>query len=146
MMTLLRLSAPLFLVAALCLAGCSGTGGPKIRLQGKVHNNGQPLTVANPMTGRIQVTFYREEGTKSALVDPIEAKVDPETGTFTVEGHDGRGIAPGKYRIAVYWYDPFPSEDKLKGAFSQENTQIVREITPETREIDINVGKPPKGE
>ena len=44
-------------------------------------------------------------------------------------GLDGNGIKPGKYRVAVYQYDPYPQNDKLGGKFSKDKTPINVEVT-----------------
>ena len=50
-----------------------------------------------------------------------------EDGAFRVLGPTGEGLPPGRYRIAVYQWDPYPDTDRLEGRFDDEHSQIVRE-------------------
>lgn len=122
--------------------GC-GKGGPTTyRVTGRLVNNGQPVTVpaTEAALGSVQIRFLllAEDGTADGY--SFDAPTDAE-GAFSVQGATGRGIPPGKYRIAVYQYDPYPI-DKLRGAFAEEKTPIVREITGSTDLGTIDLAKP----
>ena len=56
-------------------------------------------------------------------------------------GRRAGGLPPGKYRIAVRQWDPYPDTDKLGGKFDAQNSPIVREITGE-EDIVIDLSKP----
>jgi hypothetical protein len=133
----------LFWSALLCAvtAGCSG-GDPTVSVRGKVTEAGRPLQVQGRDLGlgAVLVQFYRigDDGQQSA--DPEEAEVDAE-GNFRVPGRTGRGILPGKYRIAVRQWDPYPRVDRLQGRFDEKISPIIREITGE-EEIIIDVSQP----
>lgn len=128
------------LLSAVSLVGCGPAGEKRVSVTGTVKNKGQILTV-KPMVGRVQVTFIPVTAPGAPAADPQEAVVKPD-GTFTVPGTDGKGIAPGKYKIAVRQWDEFPRVDTLQGAFDATNTPLEREIT-ETIKIDIDVGLDP---
>ena len=58
-----------------------------------------------------------------------------------MKGRFGNGIPPGKYRIAVRQWDPYPDRDRLEGKFSEKETPIVRDVDGKTP-IDIDLSKP----
>ena len=134
----------LLLSALLCsfALGCGGPGEKVVAVEGRVTNAGQPLPVAGREMGlgMVRVEFYRigEDGQQTS--DPETAGVDKD-GYFRVRGPDGNGIPPGKYRIAVRQWDPFPDTDRLEGKFDENNSPIVREIATRA-EIIIDVSKP----
>ncbi len=117
------------LLSGLSLAGCGGSGEEVVPARGRVLLNGEPLQVRGRDVGlgSVKVEFYRlgEEGAPS---DAPEGMVVDERGYFELPGRDGRGIPPGKYRVAVYQYDPHP-EDKLGGRFGKDNSPIVVEVS-----------------
>ena len=121
------------------LAGCSGSE-PVVAVRGKVHKNGQPLSVKelpNAAGGRVMVLFHNLDQGKKDL-GPQGAIVKPD-GTFSVPGATGGGIPAGKYRVEITWQDQFPmGKDKLEGKFGKENSPVVMDI-PSPEDIDINV-------
>lgn len=114
--------------------GCGSAKKDEILVKGKVHRKGEVLKVGNKVPGghAVEVAFLPEGGG-----DPKSALADPNTGEFRLLN---RGISAGKYKVAVYQYDPRP-EDKLNGAFSAEKTPIVVEITGADQELDIDLSK-----
>jgi hypothetical protein len=130
------LALPLILVA-----GC-GEGERVVLVKGQVTSAGQPLRVAGREIGlgMVQLQFFRvEEGGRSAG-NAVGAVADDE-GHFVVYGHNGKGIPPGKYRIAVRQWDPYPQVDKLGGRFTADNSSIIREVTG-SEEILIDLARP----
>ena len=128
---------PLCLSALLLLSGCTSSEPPRYKVTGQVTLNGKPLTV-QPVLGQVKVQFL-PFAEPSKLVDPNDATYDEKTGKFTVGGLDGKGISPGKYRVAVYQYDPYPQVDKLGGRFSKEKTPIEVEIAgPKDVSIELS--------
>lgn len=87
--------------------------------------NGKPLVVSPQHRevgiGYVRVEFYRL-GPDGKPQDPPEGMVVDEEGYFELMDR----IPPGKYRIAVYHYDP---DDKLGGRFDKDHSPIVREVT-----------------
>jgi len=129
---------------ALAVLPCVTAAGCKqeklVIARGRVTCNGQPLQVKDaPVLGRVAVSFIPVSEELRTRIGPQSALVNQEDGTFTVGGADGRGIPPSQYRIAVYQYDPYPT-DQLKGRFREDSTQILREVTGEG-DIEIDVSK-----
>lgn len=130
-------TATLVALVAFAFAGCQQNTGPvTVPLQGSLLMNGQPLEVKG-----------REIGLGQVALDFIPVDdTGPAPQTFGVQaGIDGKfsfpgGIKPGKYKVAVYQWDPYPMVDKLQGAYSKERTPIVREVDGKSP-IDIDLAK-----
>jgi hypothetical protein len=86
----------------------------------------------------LQVTFIDAQTGES-----FDAKTYPEAGTFEVTGADGKGIKPGRYRIAVTARYGFGEDtpDYFRGRFTPEKTQIVRDIHA-GEDVVIDIAKP----
>ncbi len=129
------------------ILGCGGKSpseGVVVVVRGKVTNAGQPLQVARADVGAgwVQIVFSKDAGT-GAVVDPNQTyttKAD-DSGAFELKGRFGNGIPPGKYRIAVRQWDPYPDKDRLDGKFSEQQTPIVREVADKLT-IEIDLSKP----
>jgi hypothetical protein len=121
-------------VGACLTAGGCGSGAS---VTGKITNGGEPLQVSDK--GHIVVTFSKEVA-DAAQGDGFGADLQPD-GTFRVVGKTGGGIPPGKYRISVQQFDPYPTTDKLKGKFAPGKSPIVRDITGTTT-LNIDLSKP----
>jgi hypothetical protein len=117
------------LIFCLMLSGC---GGPST-VRGKLTNGGQPLTVSDK--GVIVMSFSPE----GAPPPGFGADVKPD-GTFEVKGPENKGVAPGKYRISVQQFDPYPGNDKLDGKFAPGKSPIIRDIKGGS--LDIDLAKP----
>jgi hypothetical protein len=138
-------SLRLFVAFALVVSvfGCnSPSKEPVAEVTGRVTSAGAPLQVAGREMGlgRVEVRFHLLDADGKPH-DDFESTATDEQGNFTVRGRDGQGIKPGKYRIAVYQWDPDPT-DKLEGKFSSENSKIEREVGPKGATIEIDVSKP----
>jgi len=135
--------------AAVCAAilGCAPPTPPEgevVVVRGTVTNAGQPLKVARADVGAgwVQVVFWKDVG-KGVTADSNQTystKAD-DSGAFEMKGRFGNGIPPGKYRIAVRQWDPYPDRDRLEGKFSEKETPIVRDVDGKTP-IDIDLSKP----
>jgi hypothetical protein len=106
----------------------------KVSIEGKITNNGQPLTTSTK--GFVQVIFHPAAASDPKAVTPVPAVVDSQAGTYKVSE-----IPVGKYKVVVQQMDPAPVTDKLKGAFDLGRTKIVREVT-EDGTLDIDLAKP----
>lgn len=111
--------------AALAL-GCS-SGETVVPVEGKLLVGGSPLPV-HPLAdlGWVQVAFHRIGPDGKVSPDPHIAKVEPD-GSFRVAGKEGSGIPPGRYKVVVRQYDPYP-DDKLGDAYSLENSPIEKSV------------------
>jgi hypothetical protein len=115
-----------------------------------------------PPTGqRLSVALFAievvdSEGKPVASVEPYAAVFNPDDSTFTVPGPEGRGVPPGKYRIAITqkWKresmpDAKPGDrnvfdrdtDILKDKFSEGDSPIIREIKS-AAELTIDLDNP----
>jgi hypothetical protein len=144
----MRLGA--FTIFALVLCGLSAAGcgaklpdeGPVVVVQGRLTSAGQPLTVKGREIGLgfVEVRFCKcqGEGKPIAANDTFPTQADA-SGNFKVLGRFGRGIPPGKYRIAVRQWDPYPQSDTLGGKFDDQHSPILREVAgSESMEIDLS--------
>ena len=126
------------LLAGLSLAiGCGGPAGPKVYpIKGTLTKGGQPLVLTNKMTGKIRA-YLRNDTPGSDLLD---LEFDPD-GTFTVPGPTRKGIQPGKYKLAVeFWESDYPdmSKEKFKGAMNESRSTAIVEVVPD-RDLKIEL-------
>ncbi len=129
----------LLALAGMIAAGCSKapTQEPRMTVKGKVTNAGQPLPIESKFenfeAARLQVHFIRT-GQKDAAEFAATAAAKPD-GSFEVQ------LPKGKYRIGL-------SQDYSKAAeqtirrFDQRNSPIMREVTAEGQEINIDLSRP----
>lgn len=130
-------TACLITFLALGFVGCQQSTGPvTVPLQGSLLMNGQPLEVKGRDIGLGQVAleFIPVDDT-SPTPQVFGVKADA-AGKFSFAG----GIKPGKYKVAVYQWDPYPNVDKLQGAYAKEKTPIIREVDGKSP-IDIDLAK-----
>ena len=152
-----RVSTPVSLwtlgVCGVILCGLSTAGcgpkmpneGPVVTIRGRVTNAGKPLTVQGRDIGLgfVAVLFCRcqGEGASAATGGGIYSCQADADGNFKVVGRFGNGIPPGKYRIAVRQWDPFPQHDALDGKFDENCSPILREIN-RSDFLEIDLSKP----
>jgi hypothetical protein len=120
------------LLAVLLLAfagGCSGQA--TVELKGRVVRDGQPLKLGPQ--GVLEVILIPEQHDEQGEFSTIAPAVNYQDGSF----ENFEKIPAGRYRFAIQQLDPYPFNDKLKGAFSKEKSQIVRDVTGEHLEIDL---------
>jgi hypothetical protein len=128
-------------IAVIVSSGCGGPAvveAPKATLKGKVTKGGQPLPVNTSMGdyAYVQVVFAPASGGA-----PFNARVGPD-GSFTIESADGKPPAAGKYRVGVHQWEPYPTTDKLGGAFDEKKSPITVEITDPPKDLAIDLDKP----
>jgi hypothetical protein len=122
----------LCLILLLSVVGC---GPSKSRKTGKIVRGGEPIQLSDK--GVFIISFYAEDDTKGA--NPIAASPKKD-GTFEVVGTDGKGIAPGKYLVAVQAMDPYDQQkDLLGGKYAPGQTNKIVEVG--AGEIIVDVGK-----
>jgi hypothetical protein len=117
------------LLFCLTVSGCGG--GSTVR--GKLTNGGAPVTVSDK---GVIVMFFAPEGWEGK---GSGADVQPD-GTYVAKGFENKGLMPGKYRISVQQFDPYPTTDKLEGKFAQGKSPIIRDVNG--GRLDIDLAKP----
>lgn len=130
----------LFLLPSLALgllvSGCGGSG--RLQTRGRLLKNGAPYVP--PEGDIVRVMFVPMPTGKEKVTDFHAALFNPEDGTFQAAGRDGKGVPPGKYRIAIEHLHR--RADIFKGAFDAERSPIVREINSSADEVMIDFAKP----
>jgi hypothetical protein len=121
-------------VIALFVCGCGGDG--RIKARGRILKNGQPFQLKEGEG--LRIVFFPPEA-PGTTYESYAAVFDNDDGSFKVTGRDGKGLPPGKYRIAIEHLKK--KQDLFKGAFSGKRTPIVREITG-SDEIIIDLDHP----
>lgn len=131
-------------VVALLLSGC-GAEKPNydqtVILKGKLTKSGTPVQVDKAKLGdyaRVEATFIPVASTGGPKMS-AEVKDD---GTFTLATSEGKPLPPGKYRVAVRQWEPYPQTDLLNGKFDEKNTPLVVEIGDPSQELLIDLDKP----
>jgi hypothetical protein len=165
-MSLLRFALACFSLPALVvLTGCGNSDeGELVIVRGKLTENGKPFvldqakipipkgaTAPPPGSEGLRIVFIAMGGKKTSKnIDTDErfpATYHADTGTFEVPGPKGKGIRPGRYKITIIAdYSISGGKDKessdyFGGKFSQEKTQIIREVNG-GEEIAIELAKP----
>ncbi len=134
------------LVLVVAFAGCGPSGPPRVTVKGKLVKGGAPLPVprADIGLGWVQMELIPADGNSSKQHEMTRTKED---GTFEFIG-EGDGIATGDYRLSVIHFEQGPPNDKLKGAFSPEKTQIKISVPADkgsTHDLGtIDLDNPPK--
>ncbi len=138
--------------------GC-GNSGDAVRVTGKLVKGG--ASYAPPAGQLVNVTLVglgaaARPGTADPGGEPFWAEVDQARGTFSVPGRDGRGIPPGKYRVAVTrkrtreaFEAAYPTpkkgvsreDDLLAGRFGLQTSAIVREIKSAS-DLTVDLDRP----
>src|SRR5437016_10324476 len=126
-----RFRVAALLVLAVVLSGCSVAGGRKVKVTGKVLNNGQPLKITEGK-GEVRVTLL-----------PVVEPGKPYDTFMGKAGADGSfeipNVPAGKYKVGVEHLDPSPQQDQLHGKFSPLNTPIIRDLDgKEPLNVDVS--------
>jgi hypothetical protein len=132
-----RLLQPI-LIAALCLlvvSGCSGSG--RLNTRGRIVKGGVPFTV--PDEEYVRVTFFPVTTDGRPPANTYAATYNGADGTFRAVGPDGKGIPPGKYRIAVE--HERNRKDLFRGAYDGDKSPFVFDIDASGQEIIIDLDK-----
>jgi hypothetical protein len=122
----------------LVVVGCDSSGRPKAEAgkvipKGRILKNGLPLkpsenTLAKMPPGDpgMEIVFIKLGGADAG--EEIRARIQEEPpGTFDLIGAEGKGITPGRYRVAIT-LGPFGSKDEFKGKYSREKSKIDIEV------------------
>jgi hypothetical protein len=122
-------------VLVMTTLGCGGSGTYQTR--GRVLKGGAPLTAVEPDFVRVVLVPLPEDGKKA--LDWYVAEFNGSDGTFTVKGKDGKGMPPGKYRVALEHMKG--RKDAFKGAFDAERSPFVVSVQSASDEITVDVDK-----
>ena len=122
-------------VLVMTIFGCGGSGSYQTR--GRVLKGGAPLTVAEPDFVRVVLVPLPEDGTK--VLDWYVAEFNGSDGTFIVKGKDGKGMPPGKYRVALEHMQG--RRDAFKGAFDAERSPFIVRVQSASDEIMVDLDK-----
>ncbi len=122
--------------ATLAVAGC---GDQMLQPRGKLLKGGQPIPPAEGQS--IRVTFVPIAPDGKPPADYYYAETDQATATFRPAGKDGRGLPPGKYRVAVEIM--VKKKDALNGRFDPEKSPYVFDVSAKSGEIVIDLDKLP---
>lgn len=126
------------LLVCLFFTACTTSSGPAtVACSGTLLKDGQPLVVAQEEigVGMVSLEFIPIE-TTTPTTERYGVKVSKD-GTFS---HPD-GIPPGKYKISVRQWDPYPNVDKLQGAFADDKSPLIRTIDGKSP-IEIELSKP----
>ena len=125
------------LLCMLVLTGCGGDG--RLNVKGRLLKNGQALKLTDP--DFVRVIFFPVTTDGRPPKNTYLAAVDDDDGTFEAVGPDGRGVPPGKYRIAIELNRK--RKDMLKGSFDGDRSPFVFDVDSSTKELVIDLDKPP---
>src|SRR5262249_16218468 len=128
-------TGPLIGLCCVVLLGCGGDG--RLTTRGRIVKGGSPFTV--PEAERVRVTFFPVTPDGKPPLNTYIATYNRADGSFRASGPDGKGIPPGKYRIAVE--HERKKKDLFKGAFDGDRSPFVFEIDSGTKEIVIDLDK-----
>jgi hypothetical protein len=124
--------AAALVAGALC--GCSNGDG-RLTTKGRIVKGGAPFTVTEPEF--VRVTFFPMTSDGAPPRNTYLAAFSPSDGTFRAVGPDGKGLPPGKYRIAVEHNRK--RSDLFKGAYDGDRSPFVFDIDSSTPEIVIDL-------
>jgi hypothetical protein len=131
----LRRGSALALLCALILSGCGGDG--KFKARGRIVKGGVPFTV--PQEEYVRVTFYPIVPEGQRALNTYVAAYSHADGSFEVVGGDGRGLPPGKYRVAVE--HERKRKDLFRGAYDAERSPFVFDVDSSSEEIVIDLNR-----
>jgi hypothetical protein len=127
-----RQIAIFLLLLGLFALGCGDSS--RIHAKGRIVKGGQPY-LAQEGEG-FRVFFVPLDGVKGNHYDSYAAEYNPETGAFRVEGKDGKGLPPGRYRVDLQLMKS--KEDLLNGKLLGKKSPFIVEVTGKD-ELVINL-------
>jgi hypothetical protein len=131
-----RIAVCLSGLLAVLLTGCGGSG--MLKTKGRIVKNGQPVPLGEEEYFRVLFVPVVEKGER--MHDVYAANFNREDGTFQAAGKDGKGLPPGKYRVAVAHLRG--KRDLLNNAFDESKSPFVYDVDAKTEEIVIDIAKP----
>jgi hypothetical protein len=122
-------------VCLLLLSGCGGDG--RLTTRGRIVKGGAPFTV--PEQERVRVTFFPVTADGRPPLNTYIAVYNRADGSFRASGPDGKGVPPGKYRIAVE--HERKRKDLFKGAYDGDRSPFVFDIDSGTKDLVLDLDK-----
>ncbi len=132
-----RLATCVVTLCLVVLCGCGANDG-RLNARGRIVKGGTPVTVGEDEY--IRVTFFPVTADGRPPKNTYAASYDGTKGTFQAVGPDGKGIPPGKYRIAVE-HEGAKRKDQFHGAFDGDRSPFVFDVDSNTKEIVIDLDK-----
>jgi hypothetical protein len=122
----------LLIAFGVVLTGC-GESSNTVWVKGTLLKGG--ARYVPPQGHVVELTFVASEienpgGQVTKSSEPFDADYNDDEGTFVVPGREGRGIPPGKYRVAV-------TQRMLREAFDAAKPKAKPGQKPITRETDF---------
>jgi hypothetical protein len=140
----MRVPRPTLLLTALllCVPACGGRDG-RVIVVGLLTLEGQPYSRQEE---QVFVTLIPQEEVREGLPNVYSAGVDP-SGRFRLTGHDGGGIPPGTYRVAVSitpLADPNKPIDlefihRVNKEYHWQHSPLVEEVRQSPCELTIDL-------
>jgi hypothetical protein len=122
-----------FLVIALLATGCGDSS--RIKAKGIVKKGGQPYLL--PEGEGFRIFFVPLEASDGVHFESYAAMYDPHTGSFEVQGKDGKGLPPGKYRVDLQLMQS--KEDLLGGKLLGKGSPLSLEVTGKSSDLVIDL-------
>jgi hypothetical protein len=125
-------------LAVLLILVVPGCGSGRVKARGRLVSNGQPYHVDE--RDIVRIVFIPVGGAADLKAGGFMGEFDRKDGTFQVNGTDGRGMSPGRYRIALQVLRK--RKDLLEGAFNAERSPFLRDVTPAGGDIVLDLSNP----
>ncbi len=131
----------LLVCAAPFVPGCGGDKGVKV--EGQIVRDGNPYAAAEGET--VNLSFAGKNAKGEDAIYP--ATVNAGAGSFVVNGPEGKGIPPGKYKITINLSsggsDPasLAKLEKVNAQFARINGKECDITSEPVQKITIDIGK-----
>jgi hypothetical protein len=127
-------------LALLVMGGCGGYTPPAgLMVKGKILKGGKPLEVTRPDVGLGCVEVRLVPLDDAAKTHGAESCLTERDGSFSLIG-GGKGVSPGKYRVAIFQFKEGYGNDELKGAFSDTQSTIEVVVPADRKGGPIDLG------
>jgi hypothetical protein len=131
----------LLVLGFLCLGAFSGCGNDgRLNIKGRVVSKGAALKLADKEF--VRVTFFPVTTNGRPPANTYIAAYEPDDGTFEAVGRDGKGIPPGKYRVAIELNNS-KRRDVLKGVYDGDRSPFVFDVDANTKDLVLDLDKAP---
>jgi hypothetical protein len=128
-----RQIALFLLVLGLFASGCGDSS--RIKAKGRIVKGGQPYLA--PEGEGFRVFFVPLEVPDGKHYDSYAAEYNSEDGSFLVQGKDGKGLPPGKYRVDLQLMKS--KEDLLNGKLMGKKSPYTIEVTNSGYDLIIDL-------